>query len=47
MGGQVCHKGGEIIVVGMEFITESVLKVGFKRRSIKGDAVGEANSGKV
>ena len=47
MGGQVCHEGGEIIVFGLEFITELVLKVGFERRGIEGDTVGEADLGKV
>ena len=47
MGGQVCHKDGEIIVVRLEFIAEFVLEVGFERRGIEGDAVGEADLGKI
>ena len=47
MEGQVCHESGETIVVRLEFIAESVLEVVFERRSIKGDAVGEADLGKV
>ena len=47
MGGQVCHEGDEIIVVRLKFIAESVLEAGFERRSIKGDAVGEADLGKA
>ena len=38
-GGQVCHEGGEIIVVRMELITEFVLEVCFERSGIEGDAV--------
>lgn len=47
MGGQVCHEGGEIIAAGLEFVAEFVLEVSFERRGIEGDAVGEANLGKV
>ena len=47
MGRQVCHEGGEIIIVRLEFIAESVLEVGFERRGIEGDAVGEADLGEV
>ena len=47
MGRQVCHEAGEIIVVRLEFIAEFILKVGFERRGIKGDAVGEADLGEV
>ena len=47
MGGQVCHEGGEIIVVRLEFIAEFILEVGFERRGIEGDAVGKTNLGKV
>ena len=47
MGRQVCHKGGEIIVVRLEFIPAFILKVGFERRDIKGDAVGKADLGEV
>ena len=47
MGGKVCPEGDEIIVVRLEFIAEFVLGVGFERRSIKDDAVGEADFGKV
>ena len=47
MGGQVCHQGGETIVVRLEFIVEIVLEVGFERSGIEGDAVDEANLGKV
>ena len=47
IGGQVCHEGGEIIVVRLKVIAEFVLEVCFERCSIKGDAVSEANLGKV
>ena len=47
MGGEVCHEDGEIIVVRLEFITDFVLEIGFERCSIEGDAVGEADLGKV
>ena len=47
MGGQVCHKGDKIVVVRVEFIAEFALEVCFEGSDSEGDAVGEADFGKV
>ena len=41
--GQGCHKGSEIVVVRVEFISELDLKIFFEGGRIEGDGVGQTN----